>query len=374
MTNTALLYKRLAICAGAFFVVFAARAKDIEVVCVYYPHWHRYPKGDEWFGADKWKEGEWTFVKDTRPRFPGHKHPLVPYAGYLDESNPQDMEKDIALAANAGIDVFLYDYYYSNGQITQEEALEQGFLKARNCDRMKFALMWCYHERRDQFRPKLGEPRRILMELAHTPEEFYGLIDLCIARYFRHPLYWRKNGGLFLSIYGARYLIEKHGGVEKVKEMLDEGRRRVRAAGLGELHLNAQGATPDLAAQVGPCGFDSLTTYGTGTYMCPGTMERKVDGTWGPAFKHRFDYAELREPLLKLWRDMDAATKLPYFPIVATGSDCASRCRPDEPYPWRKLEYPYIAAYTNNTPDIFRDYLAEEKKFAESSPKHQGVV
>ena len=367
--------KKLVMCAGALLVVLAACAKDVEVMCVYYPHWHRYPKGDEWFGADKWKEGEWTFVKDTRPRFPGHKQPLVPYTGYLDESNPQDMEKDIALAANAGIDVFLYDYYYYNGQITQEEALEQGFLKARNRDRMKFALMWCYHERRDQFRPKLGEPRRMLMELAHTPEEFYGLIDLCIARYFRHPLYWRKNGGLFLSVFGTPYLIEKHGGVEKVKEMLAEGRRRVRAAGLGELHLNAQGLRPHQAVQAEQCGFDSLTTYGTGTYLCRGSMVKNADGKWelNPN-RHEYDYAELREPLPKFWRDMDAATKLPYFPIVATGSDCAPRCRLNEPYPWRKLEYPYIAAFTNNTPDIFRDYLAEAKKFAESSPKNPGVV
>ena len=85
-------------------------AKKIDVLCVYYPHWHRYPKGDEWFGADRWKEGEWCFVKDAKPRFPGHCQPIVPTLGYLDESDPADMAKEIAMAADAGIDVFLYDY------------------------------------------------------------------------------------------------------------------------------------------------------------------------------------------------------------------------------------------------------------------------
>ena len=165
----------------SFLAAWADGEKKIEVACVYYPHWHEYPKGNEWFGADKWKQGEWTFVKDARPLYPNHKQPMVPYAGYLDESDPKDMAKEIALAANAGIDVFLYDYYWYNGQITQEEALDKGFLQAPNRDRMKFAIMWCYHERNDQFRPELGAGRRRLMSLAHTKEEFLGLIDHCIA-------------------------------------------------------------------------------------------------------------------------------------------------------------------------------------------------
>lgn len=83
----------------------------MEVVAVYYPHWHEYPKGNEWFGADLWKQGEWCFVKDAIKRFPGHHQPMVPVAGYLNGSDPKDIEKEIALASNAGIDVFLYDYY-----------------------------------------------------------------------------------------------------------------------------------------------------------------------------------------------------------------------------------------------------------------------
>ena len=86
-----------------FFAAWADGEKKIEVVCVYYPHWHEYPKGNEWFGADRWKQGEWAFVKDARPLYPNHKQPLVPYAGFLDESDPKDMAKEIALAANAGV-------------------------------------------------------------------------------------------------------------------------------------------------------------------------------------------------------------------------------------------------------------------------------
>jgi len=123
---------------------FVGLVSAIDVVAVYYPHWHAYPKGNEWFGPG-WTE--WEYVKDATPRFLGHRQPIVPLAGYLDGRNPADVAKEVDLAADAGINVFLYDYYYYGGKVTQEESLEEGFLKAPNRGRMKFALMWCYHDR-----------------------------------------------------------------------------------------------------------------------------------------------------------------------------------------------------------------------------------
>lgn len=67
----------------------------VEVMAVYYPHWHRYPKGDEWFGTNRWAEGEWEFVKTARPRFPGHKWPMKPLPGYLNGKDPKDVETEI---------------------------------------------------------------------------------------------------------------------------------------------------------------------------------------------------------------------------------------------------------------------------------------
>ena len=345
-----------------------APKKDVEVVAVYYPHWHKYPKGTEWFGA-AWAEGEWGFVKSARPRFPGHRQPLVPYPGYLDGADPKDVETEIALAANAGIDVFLYDYYWYGGQVTQEEALEKGFLQAKNRDRLKFALMWCYHERRDQFRPARGAPRRRLMTLDHTPEEFLGLIDHAIARYFNKPEYWRKDGKLFFSIYEAAYLWRTWGkDAKKVRTAMDEARRRVRAAGLGELHLNAQNLRPSQVPLAVEMGFDSVTDYGFGVWNVPKYGARYAAG------ERLFDYGEIDGVLQKHWKAM-GETALPYLPIVPTGWDSTPRCRLDEPFPWKgKENYPYCGTYTNNTPDRFEKYLRDAKAHVLSDPKKPGVV
>ena len=342
--------------------------KDVEVVAVYYPHWHKYPKGTEWFGS-AWDIGEWGFVKSARPRFPGHKQPLVPYPGYLDGANPKDVETEIALAANAGIDVFLWDYYWYGGQITQEEALEQGFLRAKNRNRMKFALMWCYHERRDQFRPELGPKRRDLMTLDHTPEEFLGLIDYSIAHYFNQPEYWRKDGRLFFSIFWVEHLWKTWGeDTAKVRAAMDEARRRVRAAGLGELHLNAQNLRPKQVPLAVEMGFDSVTDYGFGVGNVANYGKRYAAG------ERLFGYEEIDGVLQKHWKEM-GETALPYIPIVPTGWDSTPRCRLDAPFPWPKTaQYPYCATYTNNTPDLFEQYLRDAKAHVLADPKKPGAV
>ena len=357
------------ILASVILASLSAMAGDkVECICVYYPHWHRYPKGDEWFGADKWKQGEWAFVKDARQLYPNHKQPMVPYAGYLDGSDPEDMAKEIALAANAGIDVFLYDYYWYDGKVTQEESLERGFLGAKNRSRMKFALMWCYHHRDFGWRVRIGEPRRRLMALAHTKEEFLGLIDHSIANYFPRPEYWRKDGKLFFSIFNASMFYEMRGtNAAVVRAELDEARSRVRAAGLGEIHFNAQGMLWKYAADAEACGFDSVTDYVFGAPTVPNAKARREAGEW------QVDYAELSGVLAKI-RETSSQCPLPYIPNVTTGWDSTPRCSFDEPYPWSKYEYPYTMSFTNNTPDLFRANLAAAKKWAANDPRHPGAV
>lgn len=359
------------ICIAALIAININDAKaeqPLDVVAVYYPHWHQYPKGDEWFGPT-WNEGEWTYVKTMKSRFPGHKV-YKPLPGYLNGKNPDDVATEIDLAAGNGITVFLYDYYWYNGEKTQEEAIEQGFLKAKNRDRMKFALMWCYHERFNQFRPAYGVKKRTpLMSLAHTPEEFLGLIDYSIANYFNKPEYWRKDGKLFFSIYNAMYLFEKWGkDAAKVKNAFAEARRRVRVAGLGELHINAQNVRPTQLAEFEALGFDSFTDYGFGCWRVPNYGRRFNAG------ERLFGFEEIDGVLQKHWADMRKGNK-PYIPIVPSGWDSTPRCRNDVAFPWKgECWYPYCGTYTNVVPELFEKYLRDAKAAALSDPKKPGAV
>ena len=358
MTKGILTVGVLGLCLGAF--------AKVDVVAVYYPHWHRYPKGDEWFGSNRWQEAEWAFVKSAKPRFPGHVQPIKPLPGYLDGKDPADVETEIELASNAGIDVFLYDYYYYNGEVTQEEAIEQGFLKAPNRGKMKFALMWCFHDRNFAWRVPLFSARKKLMTLARTPEEFLGLIDLSIERYFKRPEYWRKDGKLFFSIFAAPRFVEAL-GPEAAKAAIAEARARIRRAGLGELELNGQNASLKEAALLKAVGFDSLTHY-NGHAVKNGSARYR-------AGERLFDFAETTDELARRYAEM-AKAELPYYPSVSTGWDATPRCRYDEPFPWRgpKTDYPYCLTLTNATPAIFERNLRQAKRFAETDAKRPNVV
>jgi len=148
-----------------------------EVIAVYYPHWHSYDHGSAWKG-EGWTE--WEGVKAAVPRFPGHQQPLRPTWGYFDESDPKWSAREIDLAADHGIDVFLFDWYWYSGVKNMEEALEQGFLKAANRDRMKFALMWANHHRRDQFCPDLAKERTVWLPSRHSPRDLERALDYCV--------------------------------------------------------------------------------------------------------------------------------------------------------------------------------------------------
>ena len=336
-----------------------------DVMTIYYPHWHVYPKGDEWFHPG-WTE--WEYVRDSQSRFPGHCQPMVPQTGYLDGKDPKDVAREIDLAADAGIDVFLYDYYYYNGTVTQEEALEQGFLKAKNRNRMKFAIMWCYHDRVMAWRPtEKSTERRMLMAHDGTPEEFLGLIDLCIRRYFPRPEHYRKNGALYFSFYNPAGFVEKVGRV-KAKAAFAEARRRIRAAGLGEVHFNGQAGKLENSELMKDVGLDSLTDYVFSAYMLDDYRERYERGEW------LYDFGSVGPQLEAWWRRLGEGP-LPYYPFVSTGWDTTSRMRPDVKMPVAGpgVGYPYGGIFTNATAVHFGRCLEMAKRFAAEDPRRELV-
>ena len=117
--------------------------KRIDVGCYYFPNYHCNDGRNAQVHGPGWSE--WELVKQALPRFEGHHQPLRPLWGYVDESLPEVMERKIAAAADHGIDYFIFDYYYYDDGTFLENCLNQGFLPARNVDRIKFCLMWANH-------------------------------------------------------------------------------------------------------------------------------------------------------------------------------------------------------------------------------------
>lgn len=333
-----------------------------EVVAVYYPHWHSYDHGSAW-KAEGWTE--WEEMKLSIPRFPGHVQPLKPSWGYFDESDPSWTAKEIDLAKDNGIDVFLYDWYWYSGVKNMEEALEQGFLKAPNRSRMKFALMWANHDRRDQFCPEYGKPRTVWLHSFHSEKDLLRMVDYCIEHYFREPNYWRVKGGLFYSIFQPREFIAQMGGPEKTRAAFARADERLRQAGLPPMHWNAMVATPEQSEAARAAGFHSTSRYNVST-----AGKVKPDATE--------DYEDVMEAHRQHWKNMLKA-ELMNIPVVTRGWDSSPRCRTDVPWPFPRnakggFEYPYSQIVTGVTPERFERLLRDAAQAVRDDPHAPSAV
>ncbi|MCF0234897.1 MAG: glycoside hydrolase family 99-like domain-containing protein, partial [Thermoguttaceae bacterium] len=260
--------------------------EDVEVVAYYFGNYHVDPRNEKRLGKG-WTE--WNLVREAKPRFEGHQQPKVPLWGYTDEANPKDMAQKIDAASQYGIDVFLFDWYYYNDGSFLERPINEGFLQAENCDKIKFALMWANHNWVDIFpkRKEVVNPE-LLYPGAVTPETFDVICDHVINDYFVRPNYWKIDGKPYFSIYELTQLLESFGTVEATKAAFERFREKAKAAGLPGVHLNAvywgrpnipgEGVVADPVKFIEDLGFDSVTSY-VWIHHVP-LNEQKTDFNW----------------------------------------------------------------------------------------------
>ena len=87
---------------------------SLRCLAFYLPQFHPIPENDE-----AWGKGftEWTNVARTRPTFPGHYQPHFPAElGFYDLRLPEARMAQASLAADNGIDGFIYYHYWFNGR------------------------------------------------------------------------------------------------------------------------------------------------------------------------------------------------------------------------------------------------------------------
>lgn len=313
-----------------------------EVVAIYCPLWHNYDHASSWKG-EGWCE--WELLKSAQPRFQGHHHPLEPEWGCFDESDPEWADREILLAADHGIDVFLFDWYWYSGVEIMEEALNKGFLKAASNPRMKFALMWANHHWSDYFPAPFGQPWNSWLPSRHSVQDLMRVMDTCVERYFRRPNYWTVEGRLFFSLFDPCRIVEELGGPAKTKEIFVQVDKRLSAQGLPGLHLNAMIWDPKPVDMLREAGFRSTTNYNVNS---SGIIAS--------------DLTERYEDLMKAhelkWQSMSKAS-LPYVPVVTMGWDVTPRCEKSVPWPFpvdprtQGHDYPYGPVVLGNTPELF---------------------
>lgn len=333
-----------------------------EAVAIYYPHWHPYPIGEKYKGKG-WTEYE--DMKTAKPMFKGHKQPKIPTMGYLRSDNPDDVAKEIDLAADAGISAFLYCWYWYSGSQSMQEGIEKGLLKAKNKDRIKFAIMWANHDRVDAFRPKYGGERPLWNKIIHTEEDMINVANYCAEKYFNQPNYWRINGKSYFAIYRPIFTIEQLGGAAKTKAILKKIDAMMKEKGLPAIHWAAQVSSTKEAKIAKEAGFESTFAYGVNVYSAYRNWEL---GT--PIV----EYSDLMQAHCKHWDAMSKG-EIVNLPGVTRGWDSTPRCRQDTPFPFpKKMDYPYTSTVVNGSAELYKELLQKAKNFAKNDSKKPFAV
>jgi hypothetical protein len=326
----------------------------IYIASYYFGNYHPNDARNQKQKGQGWSE--WELVKAARPRFAGHEQPKVPFWGYTDESDPQAMAQKIDAAADHGIDAFIFDWYYYDDGPFLERSIDEGFLKAPNNARLKFALMWANHDWTDIHPYHRGKPATLLYPGKVTSQTFDKIGDHVIKDYFLHPSYWKIGGKPYFSFYDLTKLLESFGSVAETRRALDSFRHKATAAGLPGLHLNAvvwgqtilpgEEAVADPAQLVTDLGFDSVTSYVWIHHV--GLPQQQTA------------YNEVRDDYFRYWDKAETTFKVPYFPNVTMGWDSSARA--DQTQEFGHFGYPFMNTIGGNTPQRFHEALELTKQ------------
>ncbi len=310
--------------------------------------------GDEPRSRIFWPEGigEWQSVKNAKIKENGYDWGRKPLWGYANEADPFVMEMEIEAAVSHGVNTFIYDWYWYDDRPFLENCLNDGFLKARNRNKMKFYLMWANHDANYTWDIRnSAQHETVVWQGAVTEKQFKAIGKRWIENYFTQPNYYLIENKPIIAIYDMQNFMQGLGGYEKTKENMAWLNNEAAKRGFSGVHfqfikwgknaLNLSGVdskieevTPEIALDL---GFSSLTHY---------------------QFVH---FADVAHGYLKAVADMKSeykkiedSFKIPYFPHVSIGWDNNPR-----------FIRPHGTVMEGNTPENFESALRIAKAYAE---------
>ncbi|HUX97482.1 MAG TPA: glycoside hydrolase family 99-like domain-containing protein [Bacteroidales bacterium] len=300
--------------------------------------------------------GEWQTVKDNKPKYEGHEQARQPLWGYINEADPYVAEMEIEAATDHGVNVFIFDWYWYDGLPFLEGHLNDGFLKAKNNEKMRFYIMWANHDavmtwdKRNA--GKVDESVKIWRGGVDR-REFEIIVHRMIDKYFHLPNYYKVDGKPSFMIYDLSEFINGLGGEKEAKDALDWFRKEVMKAGYKGL---------DLQLTLRSIGYKITGIAGE----IIGTQEKMVKNLGFNGITHyqyvHFtdvdrDYNAINADVYREWERIENAFEVPYYPHVSIGWDNNPR-----------FEMFRAGVVKNNTPVNFEKALIMAKEYVDKHP------
>jgi hypothetical protein len=274
--------------------------------------------------------------------------------------DPHIVAREIDLAADHGICSFLYHWKCFDDGPFQTDALEQGFLRAANLDRMKFGIVWDNRDILAQSPAMLAGQAAVLAKGQVTPDTFDAMSRLWVEKYFPHPSYLKMDLCPFVAIYDLVNFVHSMGGLEGAREAIERLQLKAAAAGFEGMHVMGMLYRPQDQARWGPLGGPKAVVSGLGLdSVGPASFLDHYDvgtdtfprGSYGKASAANFAH----------WEGEARGWGAPYVPNITVGFDASPRCCSTDRF--EKREYPFVSVLEGNTPAAVRSVFEHARAY-----------
>lgn len=305
--------------------------------------------------------GEWQTVISNKPKFEGHEQPRYPLWGYINEADPYVAAMEIEAATDHGVNVFIFDWYWYDGMPYLEGHLNDGFLKAKNADKMKFYIMWANHDVNMTWdKRNAGKPNNALIWKGGVDrKEFEVICHRMIDKYFHLLNYYTVDDKPSFMIYDLKTFVNGLGGVEEAKDALDWFRKEVKKAGYKGLDLQ-------LTMRGGGYNVTGIAGDNIGT-QAEVVKALEFDGNTHYQYCHFLnidrEYDDINADAYKEWDRIDHEYNMPYYPHVSIGWDNNPRFEMFRP-----------GVVKNNTPKNFENAMKEAKEYVDKHPNQAPLI
>lgn len=261
---------------------------EARVYPFYLPQFHAFPENNAW-----WGEGftEWNNVTAAKPVFAGHRQPILPSdLGFYDLNDSRVRRKQYALANQAGIEGFMYYYYWFAGKRLMDMPIEA--LRASDDDH-PFCVMWANE---NWTRTWDGGEANVLIAQDYDRVPAENFIDdirelICDKRYMR------VDGRPLIAVYRISHIPE-------YQSVVAHWRRRAEEFGLPGIELitvDVGAGFAGIEGDVRDAGLDGTLEFPPHNRRWVGadhSTVQLVPGFAGGLFRYDGMVAEAEEALL----------------------------------------------------------------------------
>jgi len=242
-------------------------------------------------------------VMNATPAMPGADQPRKPLIGYYDDTNQAAVDWMIKMGLEHGVSLYVYDWYWYNGQKFLHESLENTFLKSKYIseypDKLKFAVMFT------DFYP-------FEYTYADAKTDLLNMMDYMIKNYFTRLQYFKIDNKPVLFIYDQG-LLSRNLGTKQAADLFSQWKQMVKNAGYSDLLLISEAAS---LTPVHGCGDASLGINGNTYYAWITPSQTDSSGL-------KYDtYDNFIQTYKNEWNALSACPGVSYyFPTISPGWD-----------------------------------------------------